>query len=118
LHVWECNWEIWQVNDTLARTTAFDRRAVDQALRHLKGQVLSSVDVSIAPLTCSFIFDLGGRLVISPYQDFDDERLGLWTLATNRNARSYTLEETGLLVVESAGAEDARYECEPTEFAV
>ena len=78
-HLWIyiCNWHIFLHGQELANSSS-NRRTIRKATLELDGQALTRVTIKY-PLISVFEFDLGGKLEVTPNDDYekDDE---LWIL--------------------------------------
>jgi hypothetical protein len=72
-------WELRQGGETIA-TWDFDVDSVDAALSELDGQVLKTFDLRPSPFETVFDFDLGGQLVVRPYESASLDPEELWLL--------------------------------------
>lgn len=97
LCLWECAWMIAQ-GDIMVDVYGSDAGALDSALRLLEGQILTSVSLATDPLVCSFRFDLGSTLKVTPPRDGDCDDEDLWTLYDDKRDISFDLIKTGILI--------------------
>ncbi|WP_144113622.1 hypothetical protein [Paraburkholderia sp. BCC1886] len=104
-HLWihMCNWTICSNGVWLADNEASDG-AINDALQHLDGQILLSVEVVPQNVKTVFRFDLGGELATWPYLNEGERSDEQWLLYDYESKKVETLKGDGTWCRESLDA--------------
>lgn len=76
-HLWiqYCDWDVITSSASVSSDES-DMSKIDACLDDIDGQML--VEVNASGATCNLVFDLGGKVVLRPSSEFDDD--DQWTL--------------------------------------
>lgn len=93
-HLWVyiCDWRIFLGNEELANNSS-TRKTIKNTLLEIDGQALNSFRITNS-YVCTFEFDLGGKLEISPNYDDYEKDSDLWLLY-EPSGYVYTLRADG-----------------------
>lgn len=96
-HFWlqYCDWEI-RTESSFVASDEEDNAKLDTVLGEVDGQILMAVNEESTNSTCTFTFDLGAKLTMTPSTEFEGE--DMWTLY-RCDRQTYAYNEIGKLVL-------------------
>ena len=83
-----CDWTIFQDEEKIDHNES-DRIEIQKAANRLDGQILNNVLISPKQISSEFQFDLGGKLVVSKYENAKPDH-NLWYLFYDDECTSFT----------------------------